>query len=154
MRRIAIVSMALALVFALPLLAGEEKLGKPVDLKDATPVKELLGNPEKYVGKDVRVDGEIADVCQNAGCWIDLKDSSTSKVLRVKVNDGEIVFPKDGKGRKVSAQGRFERLELTKEQYLAQLEHDAQESGKKVARPEVKEKNIVYRIKGQGAVLK
>ena len=153
MKNIVVTAVALTVLFSPPLLAGEEKLGKPVDLKSTVTVKELLGNPEKYVGKDVRVEGEIVDVCQNAGCWIDLRDASTKDVLRVKVNDGETVFPKNGKGRKVSAQGRFERLELTKEQYLAQLEHDAKEAGKKSEKPEVKEKNVVYRIKGEGAVL-
>jgi len=154
MRRIVAAAVALTVLISLPLLAGEEKLGKPVDLKNSTTVKELLSHPEEYVGKEVRVDGEITEVCQNAGCWIDLRDASTNDTIRVKVNDGEIVFPKEGKGRKVSAQGKFERLELTREQYISQLEHEAEESGKKADVSKVKDKNFVYRVKGQGAVLK
>jgi hypothetical protein len=134
MRRVSGVIPALIVVLALPLLAAEQKLGKGVSLKVATPVKALLTEPEKYLGKEVMVEGEITQVCQMAGCWIMLKDASSSEPIMVKVDDGVIVFPKDGAGRKVAAQGKLEKV----------ADEAQEEAGSKSP----------YRIKGSGAILK
>jgi RecJ-like exonuclease len=110
MKRLCCAFLAIALLVALPLMAGQEKLGKPVVIKTATPIKTLLAEPEKYVGKDVMVEGEITKVCQMQGCWILVKDASSAEPIMVKVDDGVIVFPKDGAGKKVVAQGKLEKV--------------------------------------------
>jgi hypothetical protein len=134
-------------------LAAEMNLGKPIDVKQTTTIKELLTNPDKYLGKDVKIEGEITAVCQNMACWINVKDGSTPETITVKVNDGEIVFPKDGAGRKVVAQGRFEKLDMTKEQYIAYLQHQAIESHTKIDTSKISAAQAVYRIKGSGAMV-
>ena len=143
-----------ALAFALPLLAGEAKLGKGVSVKSPTPIKEIMANPEKFLGKEVTIEGEITAVCQMQGCWIDVKDASCPEAMQVKVNDGEIVFPKDGAGKKVLAQGTVEKLELTKEQYIEKLKHDAMEGGKKTDPAKVTGGTTIYRLKGTGAIIR
>jgi hypothetical protein len=145
--------LVLTLVLALPVLAAEMNLGKPIDVKQTTTIKELLTNPDKYLGKDVKIEGEITAVCQNMACWINVKDGSTPETITVKVNDGEIVFPKDGAGRKVVAQGRFEKLDMTKEQYIAYLQHQAIESHTKIDTSKISAAQAVYRIKGSGAMV-
>ena len=145
---------SIALLLTLPLLAAELKLGKPIDVQNTTSIKELYANPDKYVGKDVRIEGEIVDVCQNQGCFMHVKDSSTHEVIQVKVNDGEIVFPKDGAGKKVIAQGKLEKQVLSKEQLIQQTEHYAQEAGKKADTSKITEGKATYRIKGSGAIIK
>jgi hypothetical protein len=145
--------LVLILVLALPVLAAEMNLGKPIDVKQTTTIKELLTNPDKYLGKDVKIEGEITAVCQNMACWINVKDGSTPETITVKVNDGEIVFPKDGAGRKVVAQGRFEKLDMTKEQYIAYLQHQAIESHTKIDTSKISAAQAVYRIKGSGAMV-
>ena len=132
--------------------AGETRLGKPVTLEKATPVRELLEHPDSYLGKPVRVDGEITAVCQAMGCWIEVRDDSGASI-RLKVEDGEIVFPKDGVGRKVMAQGTLEKLVLTPEQRAAALEHEAHETGKKVDKARSADGTTIYRLRGQGAVI-
>jgi hypothetical protein len=154
MHRRCFVPLAVGIALALPLMAGELKLGKPLDIKTATPITEILANPEKYLGKDVMIEGEITSVCQKQGCWIDVRGASSPEVMRVKVNDGEIVFPKDSAGKKVAAQGRVEKMVLTREQLVEQLKHDAQESGKKADLSSVTGGATIYRIKGQGAIIK
>jgi len=144
----------LALLLALPTWAAEMNLGKPIDVKQTTTIKELLTNPDQYLGKDVKVEGEITAVCQNMACWINVKDGSTSETITVKVNDGEIVFPKDGTGRKVVAQGKLEKLDLTKDQYVAYLEHQAIESHTKIDTSKITAAKPVYRIRGSGAVVR
>ncbi len=154
MHKIRSAAVLASLTLALPLLAGEVKLGKGVNLNNPTPIKEIMSNPEKFLGKEVAIEGEITAVCQMQGCWIDVKDPSYPEPMQVKVNDGEIVFPKDGSGRKVVAQGTVEKLALTKEQYLEKLKHDEREAGKKADLSKVTGGTTIYRLKGTGAVIK
>ena len=44
------------------------------------------------------------------GCWIDIAGEKKGEKIRVKVKDGEIVFPKDSKGKKVSVEGVVEEV--------------------------------------------
>jgi hypothetical protein len=150
MKKICIAILGIAALIALPLLAEEVKLGKPIAVKSATPIKDILSQPDKYLSKDVLIEGEITEVCQNMGCWINVKDASTSEVIQVKVDDGVIVFPKDGAGKKVVAQGKLEKVVVTKEE----LQHQAEESGKKVDTSKITGGKTTYRIKGEGAIIK
>jgi RecJ-like exonuclease len=134
MKKACCTMLAITLLAVLPLLAGEQKLGKGVTIKKATPVKALLSEPEKYVGKEVMIEGEITKVCQMEGCWIMVKDASSSEPIMIKVDDGVIVFPKDGAGKKIVAQGKLEKV----------ADEAQKEAGSSSA----------YRIKGIGAVLK
>jgi hypothetical protein len=143
----------MTLLLVLPAWAAEMNLGKPIDVKRTTSIKELLTNPDQYLGKDVKIEGEITAVCQNMACWINVRDGSTAEAIPVKVNDGEIVFPKDGTGKKVVAQGRFEKIDMTREQYVAYLQHQAVESRTKVDTSNITAGKVVYRIKGSGAVI-
>ena len=112
---------------------AQTKLGKPVDIDTVTPIKTIMENPDKYLGKEVKIEGEITKVCQMAGCWIMVKDSSSPDPIMVKVDDGVIVFPKDGAGKKVVAQGKLEKV----------ADEAQQEAGSKSP----------YRLKGSGAVV-
>ena len=107
------VILALLLIVAAPALAEEAKLGKGVTIKQATPIAALVARPEEYVGKTVRVDGVARAVCAEMGCWmsvvVDDADPS-SPTVRLKVDEGTIVFPMSAKGRKVSAEGVFEAI--------------------------------------------
>lgn len=126
--------LALMLLVALSLMAAEKKLGQGVSLKMATPVKEILANPEKFLGQDVMIDGEMTQVCQMAGCWVMVKDASSEEPIMIKVQDGVIVFPKDGAGKKITVQGKVEKV----------ADEAQQEAGSKSP----------YRIAGTGAILK
>ena len=150
MKKVCVAILGVAVFLALPLLAEEVKLGKPIAVESATPIKDILSQPQKYLGKDVRIEGEITEVCQNMGCWINVKDASTSEVIQVKVDDGVIVFPKEGAGKKVIAQGKLEKVVVTKEE----LQHQAAESGKKIDISKITEGKTTYRIKGEGAIIK
>lgn len=84
--------------------------GAGVSLETAVTVKALLEQPERYVGKTVRVDGTVSAVCQGMGCWLEISDPTIGRGVRFKVQDGVIVFPRDAAGRKASAQGVFEQI--------------------------------------------
>src|SRR5690349_404886 len=111
------------------LSAADTKFGKPLTSKASMPLATLLAKPGDYVGKTVQVKGKIAEVCQMMGCWMDLTNDEGQK-LRIKVNDGEIEFPKDAAGKTAVAEGRFDKIELTKEQAIARAEEEAKDKGR------------------------
>jgi hypothetical protein len=106
---------AMTLVLGVAIGAEETKLGAGVDLKEATAIKALIEGPEAYVGKTVRIDGVATAVCSAMGCWLAVapEGDPTGATVRLKVEDGVIVFPMTAKGRPVSAQGVFEEIGAT-----------------------------------------
>ena len=72
--------------------------------------QELFELPQNYIGKEVALKGMITEVCPMRGCWINVKDEASDLQLRVKVTDGEIVFPLSGVGNKVFVEGEFSKL--------------------------------------------
>ena len=143
----------LASVLALGLLsAAETRLGKPLTVKEPMPLATLLAHPDDYVGKTVQVKGKIVEVCEMMGCWMDLVNEEGQK-LRIKVNDGEIVFPKDASGKMAVAEGAFNKLELSKEQAVARAKEEAEEKNRKFDPASVKGPMTIYQIQGTGAVI-
>ena len=143
----------LSFVAGLTLLsAADLKLGKPLTLKEPLPLATVLAKPADYVGKTIQVKGKITEVCEMMGCWMDLTNDEGQK-LRIKVNDGEIEFPKDSAGKAAVAEGRFDKIELTKEQAIARAEEEAKDKGKKFDPASVKGGMTIYQIQGSGAVI-
>ena len=132
--------------------AAEVKLGKPLTLKQPVAVAAVLGSPEQYVGKTVQVKGKVTEVCQMMGCWMNLADDN-GKMIRIKVNDGDITFPKDAPGKMAVAEGKLVKMELTRDQVIEQAKHEAEEQGRKFDPNTVKSGKTIYQIDGSGAVL-
>lgn len=128
--RIVVTAVALLVATLLPAApagAAAEVYGGGIDLVEVTPIADILADPDAYVGKTVRVEGGVLDVCPMKGCWIRLGDDHES--IRVKVDDDVIVFPASAKGRIAAAQGRVEAVEMTREGYIDWLAHLAEERG-------------------------
>jgi hypothetical protein len=129
------------------------KLGKPLTVKDITPIASLTAKPADYVGKTVAVMGKVSEVCSHAGCWMQLVDPASKAAVRIKVKDGEIVFPKEAIGKMATAEGVFTKIELTKEQAIGQAKHEAEENKKKFDPKSITGPVTMYRIAGTGAVI-
>ena len=125
--------------------AEDTKLGAGVTLKQATPIESVIERPRDYVGKTIRIDGVATAVCSHMGCWMAVAPEGNDKAgtVRLKVEDGVIVFPVSAKGRKVSAEGVFEGVgdEEGKEAAGEHKKQDANASGQ-------------YQIKATGAVIR
>jgi hypothetical protein len=132
---------------------AEHKLGKPLRLKHPTPIAELTAKPDALVGKTVQTKGRVTEVCQMMGCWMALVDPATEASIRVKVNDGDIEFPKDSVGKTAVAEGTLIRLVLTKEQAVARAKHEAEEQGRKFDASRITGGATIYQIQGTGAVI-
>ena len=100
-----------------------------IELKTAISIDQLLANPETYLEKKVMLEGTISAVCPKRGCWMDIKSTETDSALRLKVTDGEIVFPLSGQGKTIKAEGIFQKLEFTHEQALNRKIHFSEEKG-------------------------
>ena len=134
-------------------LPAETRLGKPLTQNQPITIGGLLSQAERYNGKTVQVKGKVTEVCQMAGCWMELVDSASGKSVVIKVNDGDIVFPPDAAGKMAVAEGKLTKVSLTKEQAVARAKHEA-EDRKRPFKPEsVKGPASFYQIEGTGAVL-
>jgi len=88
-----------------PVSGGEAvRVGASITTKKATHIDKLAKSPKKYVGQTVRIDGTVKQVCQGAGCWVEVASTSGATFL-AKSLDESVLLPKDCAGRKISVQG-------------------------------------------------
>lgn len=141
------------LLAAAVLSAAAVKLGAPLTLNSQVAITELSSKPADYVGKTVQVKSKVTEVCEKMGCWMMLVDPATQAKVRIKVKDGEIVFPKDSIGKMAVAEGKFVKIEMTKEQAIAQAKHEAEENNKPFDPASITGPKTIYQIAGTGAVI-
>jgi len=125
-----------ALVAATPAFPAETKYGAGVGKGPVVRVSDLMASPDSYVGKTVKIEGLVTAVCPKRGCWMELASDKEFQTVKVKVDDGVMVFPLDAEGKEATAEGVFTRIDVPADP----------KSGKG---PEV-----VYRIQGSGAVIR
>jgi len=137
-----------SLVFA---QSEEEKLGEGITLTEKTSIADILSDPESFLDQVVLVEGEVVDVCPKMGCWMELKSDSEEKIIKVKVKDGDIVFPMEAIGKTAVVEGKVYKIELTEEDAVGYMEHLAEEKGQEFDPSTVKGPMTIYQIKGIGA---
>jgi hypothetical protein len=86
-----------------------------------TKVSDILGNAEKFEGKEVLVEGITGPVCQNRGCWMYVAEGGSK--IRVNFKDYAFFVPKDSEGKRVRAYGVITSKLVSKET----LQHWAEE---------------------------
>ena len=118
---------ALTIVLAGPALAAET-YGGGVTLTETTSIGKILADPDAYEGRQVRVEGEVTDVCPMRGCWMEIAEPEGDR-LRIKVDDGAIVFPPTAKGKRAVAEGVLEKIPMEREEYIRWMSHLADERG-------------------------
>ncbi|MDP2303031.1 MAG: DUF4920 domain-containing protein [Ignavibacteria bacterium] len=149
-----ILSVLVIFLMANVVSAKDKKYGATLTLKEKTKISDIYANPQKYVGKKVLVEGMLLDVCAKRGCWVELSSDKEFQKIRVKVNDGEIIFPMEAKGKTGLFEGMIQEIKLTKEQAIERAEHHAEEQGTKFDPSTITEGTTLYQIKGLGAVIK
>jgi uncharacterized protein DUF4920 len=132
--------------------AGGKTYGAGVKTAETTSMAKILADPDAWVGKKVRIEGKVVDVCPMKGCWMELEEANGGAKIKVKVDDGVIVFPVDAKGKLAVAEGTVESIPMTRERYVAWLEHLAEERGEKLDPSTVGDGPYrIFQIKGAGA---
>jgi len=132
--------------------AGDQKLGQPLTVNEPVTLAALMAHPAPFVGKTVQVKGRVTEVCEAMGCWMNLADDQ-GHLLHIKVDDGDIVFPKDSIGKTAIAEGKLEKIEMTHAQAVAAAKEEAEETHRKFAAGKIKSGKTVYELAGLGALI-
>ena len=151
------VSALLTCIFVLAVAAGalaeDKTYGEGVTGEELVLVSDLLAKPDEFIGKTVRVKGTAVGVCAHRGCWINVAGDKEGETVRVKVQDGVIVFPPEIVGDTVIAEGVWTANELTLEQTKKVCAAQAREEGKEFKEGEVTNCMTLYQISGTGAIV-
>lgn len=131
-----------------------EKYGNEIQSSNKVKISEILSNPKAYVGKTVLVEGMVVDVCKEAGCWMDIASDIPNQKIKVKVKDGDIVFPVEAKGKSALVEGIVYSIELDEEEAREYFQHMAEDAGKEFDSTLVTGPMTIYQIKGKGAEIK
>lgn len=123
--------------------------GADLTLAEATTIETLLANAESLEGQRVQVKATIKESCPKRGCWVNLEQDG--KEIKVKVTDGEIVFPKSSVGYVAMVEGVVEKMDLDLEATKKHLAHEAEETGREFDEASVTEPMVIWRIKGDAA---
>jgi len=128
--------------------------GAELALPDSVSVTELLADPASFEGQAVHVEGMVTDVCPKRGCWFEMAGENTGEKLRFKVDDGVMVFPVDAKGKYAVAEGTVVVNQLTLEETIEHLAHQAEELGTEFDPSSVTDPLRIVRLDGSGAVIR
>jgi hypothetical protein len=146
-------SAVLLVLTGTPGFAADQKLGAPLTATEPVTLSTLFAKPAPLVGKTIQVKGKVTEVCEAMGCWMNLTDDQ-GHLLRIKVEDGgDIVFPKDSIGKTAIAEGKLEKMDMTRDQVIAAAKEEAEETGRKFDPSSIHSGKTVYQLAGLGAVI-
>jgi hypothetical protein len=141
----------LFIMLLMPMTAQAKSFGTGITLTETTAISAILDQPEQYVGKTVMINGLVVDVCARRGCWIYLAGDRPFEKIRIKVTDGEIIFPMEARGKSATVEGVVETFELTRDEVVARRKHHAEETGEPFDPATVEGGETVLRVRGLGA---
>lgn len=127
--------------------------GKKLSLKKSQTVTELLDKPKAQINQHVSVTGRVKEVCPMKGCWLNLEDPKTKKIIKVKVKDDVIVFPTTAINKTATVEGKLVKKMMSKEKAIRYYRHLAEEMGKPFDPKSVTGPMEMWEIKGTGAII-
>ncbi len=152
MKRTVVVAAILALLIPSALYAGT-KYGAGVTLEKASLVSDVMARPAAYSGKTVKVKGLVVDVCSARGCWLELASDTPHETIRVKVEDGAIVFPVSARGRQAVVQGVVETMPMCPDEARRFRQKEAKAKGIPYDPKSITGKETSLSIRATGAVI-
>ena len=153
MKKILIAALTAALFFAPRAGVAGTRYGAPLTPGEATKVSAILDDPETFVGKMVKVEGMVVQVCARRGCWMEIAGDRAYEKMRVKVEDGVMVFPLSARGRTARVEGRVEAVSMSVEEARGFYAHQAEEKGTSFDPSSVTAPVTFYQIRAAGAVI-
>lgn len=93
----------------------------------AVALADLVGSPEKYQDKSVRLEGTVRRACAQMGCWMELAESADKSAagVRVRMKDHGFFVPTDSAGSKATVEGKV----VVKTLDQAEMDHMKSEGG-------------------------
>jgi hypothetical protein len=149
-----ILKMLILLSVAIPTFDLEARnFGTGADMEKLVPISKILSSPKQYLNEIVTVKGTIVAVCENRGCWLKLASDKEFQTLRIKVKDGDMVFPLNSKDKTAFATGRLKAMELSKEKAISYLQHMADESKEEFDSTSITKGITIYQLVPQGVTI-
>jgi proteasome lid subunit RPN8/RPN11 len=153
----------LAIICSAGLVAAATTYGQGVNQKDTVAIADLLASPADYVDKTVSVEGTITGVCKKRGCWMQISDAEGNGI-RIKVEDGVMVFPYTSMGRHATAEGVFTAIPVKTDHDHGEHQQPAEHKGDCESAETKTESGhegcageahgeFVYQIQGTGAII-
>lgn len=147
--------------------ADGKKYGEDLTLSQKTNISEILSQPDQFVGKKVLVEGLIVNVCEKRGCWMEIASDKEFESIRIKVEDGVIVFPMEAKGETAVVEGEVYSFNVEEEaaacsdkakeacsdDKMKEMSDEAKSTETKSCCSKEKTVKTVYQIKATGAVI-
>ncbi|MDP4536019.1 DUF4920 domain-containing protein [Alkalimonas collagenimarina] len=85
--------------------AAQIHFGDEVKQEQLVALSSILAAPEQYLEQEVTVQGTITAVCEKMHCWMRFATKDNEPAFRLKVRDGDMVFPLSAKGKTAYATG-------------------------------------------------
>ena len=126
--------------------AKPQNFGEQVQQELLTPISTIMASPEQYVDKQITIEGNIVAVCEHRGCWMTIASDERFQTLRLKVKDGEMVFPLSARGHKAIATGTLQALNYDLEQTKEIKAYYAKEAGEAFDPKTVTEPMTMYQM--------
>ena len=127
--------------------------GERPTLTDTTLVSTILSAPDAHLGQRVLVTGTVVQVCEARGCWLQLASDRPSETLKVKVQDGVIIFPMTARGKKAVVEGVVEKVVMTAEEARAEARRHAEEMRQTFDSTAVFAASTTFQLRGIGAII-
>ncbi|MEM6955157.1 MAG: DUF4920 domain-containing protein [Myxococcota bacterium] len=110
--------------------AGEtpRQFGEALSERNVTPLAQIVAAPGDFAGQTVKTEGEITQVCQRMGCWMEMR-AEGGPAIRVPMAGHSFFLPRDVAGSQVTIEGEVAVRELSDDE----REHLASEGAQAVA---------------------
>lgn len=94
---------------------GSRLFGSELSEMDVTPLADITASPARFAGENVKTEGQIAQVCQSMGCWMEIRVDEDSPGIRVPMAGHSFFLPRDVAGSRATIQGTVTVAELSPE---------------------------------------
>ena len=82
-------------------------LGEPLEIDRTTPIGEILENPSTIHDREGRIEGRVASVCNEEGCFIEVVPVDGGEGIVANFPGLTQTFPLDCAGLEAVVEGRF-----------------------------------------------
>lgn len=125
-----------------------QSFGEKITAGSAITVDDLLSHLSVKDSVEAKVYGQIDNICQMKGCWMNIRDEITSQeAVFVQFKDYAFFVPKDASGKDVVIEGIAYR-ELTPVEELRHYAEDAGQSEEEIAKITEPKEEIRFMAKG------
>ena len=99
---------------------GSRLFGAEPSEGEQTELASILAAPGTFDGQTVKTVGEISSVCQQMGCWMELRADAESPGIRVPMANHSFFLPRDVVGARATIEGvvHVEALDEATQEHL------------------------------------